>query len=110
MDNFLNQILQDFSIAEGELEIDGVSSSLLATDFGTPFLSMIGEFLRANGSSCGGPFLQSLNLLLREGQSITRSHSVLSCEGCGLEIASSGEFFQAIDAGCSPWIFFCGTR
>lgn len=110
MDNFLNQILQEFSIAEGELEIGGVPSSLLATDFGTPLFVYDRGILESQWKLLRRTFPPEFGIYYSVKANPSRAViQFFLAKGCGLEIASSGEFFQAIDAGCSPLdILFAG--
>jgi diaminopimelate decarboxylase len=110
MDNLLNRILQKFSIAGGELEIGGVSSSLLATDFGTPLFVYDREILESKWKLLRTTFPPEFGICYSVKANPTRAFlQFFLAKGCGLEIASSGEFFQAIDAGCSPLdILFAG--
>ncbi|MCA9422924.1 MAG: hypothetical protein KC592_18035, partial [Nitrospira sp.] len=110
MDNLLNRILQNFSIAGGELEIGGVSCSLLAKDFGTPLFVYDRGILESKWKLLRTTFPPEFAICYSVKANPTRAFiQFFLAKGCGLEIASSGEFFRAIDAGCSPMdILFAG--
>ena len=110
MEDLLNRILENYSIAEGELKIGGVSSSLLATDFGTPLFVYDKNILESKWEILRKTFPAEFDICYSVKANPTRALlKFFIAKGSGLEIASSGEFFQAIDAGCSPQdILFAG--
>jgi diaminopimelate decarboxylase len=110
MDNLLNGILQNFSITGGELKIGGVPSSLLARDFGTPLFVYDKEIFESKWKLLRTTFPQEFGICYSVKANPNRAFiQFFLTKGCGLEIASSGEFFQAIDAGCAPLdILFAG--
>lgn len=110
MDDLLNGILQNFSFTGGELEIGGVPSSLLARDFGTPLFVYDKEIFESKWKLLRTTFPKEFGICYSVKANPTRAFiQFFLTKGCGLEIASSGEFFQAIDAGCSPLdILFAG--
>ena len=92
-----------FEVRDDELYIGGLSASQLAEEFGTPiFLYDQGVILRK---------LREVGSVLPSGFSLFYSikanpnAAILRCvlqQGCGLEMASGGELYQALSAGCPP--------
>lgn len=92
-----------FEVRDHELHIGGLSVSRLAEEFGTPiFLYDQGVILRK---------IQAVRSMLPSGFRLFYSMkanpnaALLRCflqNGCGLEVASGGELYQALRAGCPP--------
>jgi diaminopimelate decarboxylase len=99
-----------FSVAGGELLVGGVAVSEVARQYGTPLfvydqriLARKWERLRA---AIPPEFSICYSVKANPAQAILR---YFLCRGAGLEIASAGEFHQAVAAGCSPAsILFAG--
>jgi diaminopimelate decarboxylase len=110
MDHASALIYRYFSSSDGELLIGGVPVSAIVARQGTPFFVYDASVLD-----------QKWNLLRRTFPSeFAISYSVKAnpnpvilkhflAKGCGLEIASGGEFYLALQAGCPPEkILFAG--
>ena len=92
-----------FDVCNAELYIGGVPVSQIVEEFGTPvFVYDRGVIQRK---------VQELRALLPPHFTLYYSvkanpnAAVLQCllqQGCGLEVASGGELYQALDAGCPP--------
>ncbi len=92
-----------FRIVDGQLCIGGVSAAQLAEQFGTPvFLYDQGVMLRKIGrlrSILPPPFRLFYSMKANP------NAAILKCalqQGCGLEVASGGELYQALRVGCPP--------
>ena len=79
-------------------------------DFGTPLFVYDKEILESKWKLLRTTFPPEFGICYSVKANPNRAFiQFFLTKGCGLEIASSGEFFQAIDAGCSPLnILFAG--
>jgi diaminopimelate decarboxylase len=110
MDPLSHLVQRLFASPNGELAIGGVAVSELAGRYGTPLfvydrgvIEKKWELLRETLPS---EFAIFYSVKANPNRTILRC---LLEKGCGLEIASGGEFVQALDAGCSPErILFAG--
>ena len=107
----LTSILEEnFTTKAGELCVGGIPISAIAEEFGTPLYVYDAAILRSQ--------LSKLRRALGDGWNVYYSAKanpaqqvlkVFLAQGCGIEIASAGEFQQAIAAGCDPQrILFAG--
>ena len=99
-----------FGVSNGELTFGGVPVSDLAAKFGTPAFLYDGKVfqkkLDALRRALPPRFTVCYSVKANPNREILR-HFLSS--GCGLEIASAGEFHQALQAGCDPGrILFAG--
>ncbi|MGA9543873.1 MAG: hypothetical protein WBQ85_09900, partial [Candidatus Sulfotelmatobacter sp.] len=96
--------------ATGELIIGGLTVSSLAARHGTPLFvydrAVVDKKLSALRNALPPRFAISYSVKANPNPAFLR---LFLENGCGLEIASAGEFFQALTAGCSPEnILFAG--
>lgn len=99
-DHVARLVQQHFGVAGNELIIDGYSISSIAERFGTPHFVYSGEAIKHR--------IDSLKKVLPTGFELYYSIKanpnaqilkLCLASGCGLEIASGGELFQALNAG-----------
>jgi diaminopimelate decarboxylase len=92
-----------FELSQGTLLVSGVSISVLSEKYGTPAFiydsSVVNEKLSALRKALPARFAISYSVKANPNQAILRH---LLSRGCGLEIASAGEFRKALEAGCDP--------
>lgn len=99
-----------FSVVHGELNMGGIPVGILAGKFGTPAFVYDGKVFdrKLDALRCALPrrFSVCYSVKANPNQAILRH---FLSRGCGLEIASAGEFLQALEAGCEPsHILFAG--
>jgi len=99
-----------FGLSQGILFVGGVSISALAEKYGTPAFiydsRIVNEKVDALRRALPRRFSISYSVKANPNQAILRH---FLSRGCGLEIASAGEFRQALEAGCDPaHILFAG--
>lgn len=104
MGDLIPSLIQEhFGKAKGELLIGGVSVSFLAQKYGTPaFLydqKLLDKKIKALRRALPKNFRVFYSAKANPNPFVLRHF--LAC-GCGLEIASAGEFQQGLEAGCSP--------
>jgi diaminopimelate decarboxylase len=110
MDHTRRLVEQFYEVKDGELLCGGVGVSVLAKHYGTPLfvydrgvLDRKWQLLR---DALPAAFHISYSVKANPNQAILK-HFLQ--KGCGLEIASAGEFEQALAAGCKPQnIVFAG--
>lgn len=110
MDHVPSLIERYFSRSRGELVIGDVPVSTLATHYGTPFFVYDRGIIdqKWNLLRHALPDVFSICYSVKANPSQTILKHFLS-KGAGLEIASAGEFCQALHAGCPPGnIIFAG--
>jgi len=99
-----------FEIREHELCIGGLSVSELSEEFGTPIFIYDQSALHNRIERIEAILPSRFRLFYS--MKANPNAAILKCflkQGCGLEVASAGELFQAIDAGCQPeQIIFAG--
>lgn len=92
-----------FAISDGELAINGLTVTGLADRYGTPAFVYDQRILDRKLSALRGALPASFEVFYsvkaNPNPAVLR-HFV--SRGCGLEIASSGEFLFALEAGCEP--------
>jgi diaminopimelate decarboxylase len=110
MDLVATLVSRYFRVADGELFVGGVPVSLLVSHYGTPLFvydeqvlnykwTLLRQTLPAEFSICYSVKANPNNAILQH----------FLAKGCGLEIASGGEFSLALRAGCPPQrILFAG--
>jgi len=99
-----------FSSVGGELHIGGTAISTLAGKYGTPFFVYSREVIDEKWDRLRQALPQEFSILysVKANPNQIMLRHFLS-KGAGLEIASGGEFCQALSAGCSPEkILFAG--
>jgi len=99
-----------FAASHEELFVGNLPAQILAETYGTPLFvydgAIIDTKLRALRSALPDRFAISYSVKANPAQAILR-HFLR--HGCGLEIASAGEFHHALRAGCDPQnILFAG--
>lgn len=110
MDQAASLIARYFPSSSQELCIGGVPVSVLASHYGTPFFVYDRGILDQKWSQLRGALPDAFSICYsvkaNPSQAILR---YFLSRGAGLEIASAGEFCQALHAGCSPeQIIFAG--
>jgi diaminopimelate decarboxylase len=99
-----------FGVAAGELLIGGVPVTSLAEKFGTPLYiydsAVIDRKLKLLRDTLPPDFAIYYSVKANPNPAILKS---FVAAGCGLEVASAGEFSRALEAGCPPEkILFAG--
>jgi len=99
-----------FSVSGGELQMGGLPVSAITTRYGTPLFIYDGHVLDQKWTllrhTLPPEFSISYSVKANPNPAILQ-HFI--ARGCGLEIASGGEFHQALRAGCPPdRILFAG--
>lgn len=104
-DATLTLVRKYFGVSNGELLAGGIGISELAQKYGTPSFiydkRVIDQKLDALRGALPTRFSISYSVKANPNLSIVRH---LLSRGCGLEIASVGEFQLAIQAGCNPQV------
>ena len=88
---------------EGELLVGGLSVSFLANRYGTPLFIYSSEVVEQKYSALRNalPGRFSISYSVKANPNPAFLQFFLE-KGCGLEIASAGEFYQARNGGCPP--------
>lgn len=99
-----------FANSAGELKIGGIAVSELIAQYGTPLYvydsSIIEKQLSLLRETLPAKFAISYSIKANPNPAVLK---FFIAKGCGLEIASVGEFQKAIEAGCPPEkIIFAG--
>ncbi|MGQ0793016.1 MAG: diaminopimelate decarboxylase [Deltaproteobacteria bacterium] len=110
MTDALSLVDRRFASEGGELLIGGVRVSEIVARFGTPVfvydLGIIEGKLKLLRSALPSQFSVYYSIKANPNRSILQ---YFISQGCGLEVASGGEFYQAMQAGCpSGDILFAG--
>jgi diaminopimelate decarboxylase len=107
----ISQLIRNyFPSSDGELGFGGIRCSTLAAKYGTPLFAYDSSVLEKKYSSLREalPPEFSISYSIKANPNATILGFFLE-KGCGLEIASGGEFHQAVSAGCRPdRILFAG--
>lgn len=103
-------VSQHFSVMDGELCIGGLSASSIASQFGTPLFVYDAGIMEAQlkrlRAALPDRFEIYYSVKANPNVAVLRHFLAL---GCGLEIASAGEYHAAIAAGCpTTKIIFAG--
>ena len=106
-----NILQRNFRLENNEVQVGEISVSEIVREFQTPLFVYSSQVLDKQWSRLRGAlpsnFSISYSVKANPNQAILR-HFLK--KGCGLEIASAGEFFQALEAGCLPEnILFAGA-
>src|SRR5438874_2637171 len=92
-----------FSVRDGILSIGGTSATDLAAEFGTPLFvydrSVMEKKWDLLRDALPPKFSIYYSVKANPAQAVLK---YFLSRGAGLEIASAGEFHQAVQAGCSP--------
>jgi diaminopimelate decarboxylase len=103
MDGVSTLVQSYFSARDGELLLGGVPVRQLAESYGTPAFvydqSVLEKKLALLQNSMPSSFSISYSMKANPSRAILR---FFLSHGCGLEVASAGEFVQARAAGCPP--------
>lgn len=111
MEDLTRSLVQKhFCVKGGELVVGGIRVGALAEKHGTPCFiydrKIFDDKLDALRTALPRRFSVSYSVKANPSQAILRH---FLSRGCGLEIASAGEFHQALQAGCDPrQILFAG--
>jgi diaminopimelate decarboxylase len=96
-------IARNFPASGGELSVDRVPIRDLADRFGTPLFVYAGSVIDRQWSRLRQALPENFRVYYSVKANPTRAIvSHLLRKGAGLEIASAGEFHQALQAGCPP--------
>lgn len=103
-------VSQHFGVIDGELCIGGLSAASIASRFGTPLFVYDAGIMEAQlkrlCAALPDRFEICYSVKANPNVAVLRHFLVL---GCGLEIASAGEYHAALAAGCPPTrIIFAG--
>ncbi len=103
-------VQKNFGVSNGELIIGGIGVCALAEKYGTPSFiydkTVIGQKLLALRQALPSRFSISYSVKANPNLAVVRH---LLSYGCGLEVASAGEFQLAMQAGCDPQdVLFAG--
>ena len=92
-----------FPSSDGEMRFGGIRASTLASKYGTPLFAYDASVMERKLSQLREvlPPEFAISYSIKANPNATILKFFLK-KGCGLEIASAGEFYQAIKAGCSP--------
>src|SRR5690349_22255307 len=103
-------IERNFSIVDGELGIGGVPVTFIAADFGTPLFVYDHSVLEKKWQQLRQALPSEFRICYSVKANPNRTLlEFFLAKGGGLEIASAGEFEQALHAGCAPAdIIFAG--
>lgn len=99
-----------FGIANGELLVGGIPVGVLAQRYGTPSFLYDSRVIDAKLTALRAalPSRFEIHFSVKANPNLKILQHFLS-RGCGLEIASAGEFHHALNAGCPPEnILFAG--
>ena len=110
MDSVQRLVNKNFASASGELVIDGIPISKLVAKYGTPLYVYDSSVIEKQRSllrkTLPDKFAISYSIKANPNPAVLK---FFIAKGCGLEIASVGEFHKAIRAGCPPKdIIFAG--
>ena len=110
MDQVAGLIERYFPASTEELSIGGISVSELASQYGTPLFiydqSVLDKKWQLLRTALPAEFSISYSVKANPAQAVLQ---YFLAKGAGLEIASAGEFLQALQAGCPPGkIIFAG--
>lgn len=99
-----------FELSQGALLVSGIPITTLAEKYGTPVFiydaRIVDQKLDALSRALPARFAIFYSVKANPNQAVLRH---FLSRGCGLEIASAGEFSQALEAGCNPsHILFAG--
>lgn len=99
-----------FSAADGELRIGGVQVTALAAKYGTPLFVYDRQVLEQKWNQLRGALPPEFSICYSVKANPNRTIlQFFLGKQAGLEVASGGEFCQALSAGCSPdKIIFAG--
>ncbi len=96
-------VQQHFQVQAGELVIGGIPISRIAQDYPTPFFiydrGILSKKLELLRRALPDGFDVYYSIKANPNPSVAR---FFVSQGCGLEIASDGEFYRALGAGCPP--------
>jgi diaminopimelate decarboxylase len=103
-------VSRNFSVSDGELVVSGIPISSLTNKYGTPAFVYDRHCIDAKLDGLRGALPSRFNIYYSV--KANPNLAVLSHflhRGCGLEIASEGEFYRALQAGCpAEKILFAG--
>lgn len=110
MEGVKRLVVKYFAATAGELQIGGIAVSELVARYGTPLYVYDSSVLEKQWSllraTLPAKFAISYSIKANPNSAVLK---FFIAKGCGLEIASGGEFQRAIQAGCPPeQIIFAG--
>lgn len=102
--NLVAQLIQEhFTLRQGQLFVGGVSVAEIARTFGTPLFVYDSSVLAARWRQLRATFPPEFSIYYSAKANPTRALlQFFLARGAGLEIASAGEFEQALHAGYPP--------
>src|SRR6267143_5434616 len=103
MDRVKSLVSRYFNASKAELYLGGVPVTTMAATYGTPLFVYDTQVLEHKWTLLRQTFPPEFHLCYSV--KANPNCSILShflAKGCGLEIASGGEFHQALKAGCPP--------
>jgi diaminopimelate decarboxylase len=96
-------VKRNFGVADGELLVGDIGVSLLAEKYGTPAFVYDSRVFSAKHDQLRSALPERFSICYSvKANPNPRVLRHFLSRGCGLEIASAGEFFRALDAGCPP--------
>jgi diaminopimelate decarboxylase len=103
MDHVKSLISRYFNASQAELRLDGVPVTTIAALYGTPLFIYDSHVLDQKWALLRRTFPPEFHISysVKANPNCTILQHFLA-KGCGLEIASGGEFHQALKAGCPP--------
>jgi len=102
-DHVARLVKQHFSVCEGQLSIGGIRVADIAAQFGTPLYVYDQDLIEARIDRLRQALPESFRLFysIKANPNATILRTMLA-RGCGLEVASAGELYQTLQAGCRP--------
>ena len=103
MDHVQSLISRYFNASQAELRLDGIPVTTIAALYGTPLFIYDSHVLDQKWTLLRRTFPPEfyISYSVKANPNCAILHHFLA-KGCGLEIASGGEFYQALKAGCPP--------
>jgi diaminopimelate decarboxylase len=103
MDHVQSLISRYFNASQAELRLDGIPVTTIAALYGTPVFIYDSHVLDQKWTHLRRAFPPEfyISYSVKANPNCAILHHFLA-KGCGLEIASGGEFYQALKAGCPP--------
>jgi len=100
----VTRLIRDyFSVSEGELAIGGVPVGVIAARYGTPLFVYDAQVLERKWRRLRAAFPPEFAIYYSVKANPSPAFlQYFLVNGCGLEIASGGEFYLALRAGCPP--------
>lgn len=110
MDHVHSLVSNYFQVTAGELQVGGIPISELAAAYGTPLFVYDSQVLDRKWAMLRQTFPErfAISYSVKANPNLALLRHFLA-KGCGLEVASGGEFYLAMQAGCAPQrVLFAG--